>query len=52
MATAIEALVAHDDDERAFMRGFSEPALANWNGIEVGTLRATARLRQALGALA
>jgi L-asparaginase II len=52
MATALEVLVANDDGERAFMRGFSEPTLANWNGIEVGTLRATAPLRQALRALA
>jgi L-asparaginase II len=47
MAAAIEALVRLDDDERAFMRALSEVTLKNWNGIEVGALRATAGLRAA-----
>ena len=43
MAAAIEALVRLDDGEAAFMRGLSEPVLSNWNGIEVGGLRAGLR---------
>jgi len=50
MAAVIESLVRLSDDEATFMRGFSEPTLKNWNGIEVGALRATAGLRQALSA--
>ena len=52
MATVIEALVPLHGDEPAFLRGFSDAALVNWNGIEVGRLQATARLRQALGSAA
>ena len=48
MAAAIEALVSLGDDERAFMRGLSDKRLANWNGIEIGALRATGTLREAL----
>ena len=48
MAALIEALVRLDDDERAFMRGLSDVTLKNWNGIEVGALRATTALRAAL----
>jgi L-asparaginase II len=47
MAAVIEALVRLDDDERAFMRALSDVTLKNWNGIEVGALRATAGLRAA-----
>jgi L-asparaginase II len=47
MAAAIEALVRLSDDERVFMRGLSDVTLKNWNGIEVGALRATAELRRA-----
>ncbi|HEX6019227.1 MAG TPA: asparaginase [Burkholderiaceae bacterium] len=50
MAAAIEALVRLSDDERTFMRGLSDVTLKNWNGIEVGALRATAALRSALPA--
>ena len=46
MAAVIEALVALDDAETVFMRSFSDAALTNWNGIEVGRLSATASLRQ------
>ena len=46
MAAVIEALVTLDDAEAAFMRGFSDLALHNWNGIEVGGLRAAAALRR------
>jgi L-asparaginase II len=48
MAAAIESLVRLERDEREFMRGLSELRLANWNGIEVGALRATGSLRDAL----
>ena len=49
MAAVIEALVALHDDEAAFMRSLSEVVLHNWNGLEVGALRASAALRAALG---
>ncbi|MCZ2438599.1 MAG: asparaginase [Burkholderiales bacterium] len=49
IAAVIEALVALDDGEREFMRGFSNVTLRNWRGIEVGALRASASLRNALG---
>jgi L-asparaginase II len=48
MAAVIEAFVALDDSESAFMRTLSEPRLKNWNGIEVGRLAAAPALR-ALG---
>jgi L-asparaginase II len=48
MAAVIEALLPLDDAERAFMRGFSDAPLVNWNGIEVGRLQASAGLRKAL----
>jgi L-asparaginase II len=48
MAAAIEALVARDDAEAAFLRRFSDATLRNWNGLEVGSLRATGTLRDAL----
>ena len=48
MAAAIEALVSLDDADSVFMRGLSEPRLQNWNGIQVGALRATDHLRKTL----
>lgn len=48
MAAVIEALVALDAADAVFMRGFSETVLRNWNGIEVGGLRATQGLRASL----
>ncbi|WP_372527216.1 asparaginase [Piscinibacter sp.] len=48
MAAVIEALVALDDAEAVFMRGFSDVTLKNWNGIEVGALRASGDLRTSL----
>jgi len=45
MAALIEALARLDDDERIFMRELSELTLRNWNGIEVGRLRAAEALR-------
>ena len=47
MAALIEAYVALDDGEAAFMRSLSDVRLSNWNGIEVGALRASAALRSA-----
>lgn len=49
MAAVIEACVALDDDEARFLRSLSEPTMHNWNGREVGGLRASAALRSALG---
>ena len=48
MAAAIEAFVRLDDGEASFMRSLSEVVLKNWNGIEVGALRAASGLRAAL----
>lgn len=45
MASLIERLLPLADDEAAFMRGFSDAPIVNWNGIEVGRLRAAAALR-------
>jgi L-asparaginase II len=45
MAALIEALVPLDDGEAGFMHGLSDVRLANWNGIEVGRLRAAPALR-------
>lgn len=50
MAAAIEALVNLSDDEQLFMRAFSATTMLNWNGIEVGGLRASDLLRKALAA--
>ena len=41
MAAVIGALVRLDDSERVFMQQLADVALNNWNGIEVGRLRAT-----------
>jgi len=46
MAATIEAFVTLDDTDAAFMRGLSDVTLKNWNGIEVGALRAAKALRQ------
>ena len=45
MASVIERLVRLSADEASLMRGFSDVALSNWNGIQVGRLRADAALR-------
>jgi L-asparaginase II len=50
MAAVIESLVRLGDDERAFMHALSDLTLKNWNGIEVGALRATDALRTTLDA--
>jgi L-asparaginase II len=48
MAATIEALLDLDDADATFMHGLSDLTLRNWNGIEVGALRATAALRDPL----
>jgi L-asparaginase II len=45
MAAVIEAFVALDDADASFMRSISDLPMKNWNGIEVGRLRATPVLR-------
>ena len=40
MAAVIERLLPLADDDAGFMRGLSNTLLKNWNGIEVGRLRA------------
>jgi L-asparaginase II len=46
MAALIERLVPlRGDEEAGFMRALSDVALKNWNGIEVGRLRAAELLR-------
>jgi L-asparaginase II len=45
MAALVEAFVALDDADAAFMRALSDAKLVNWNGIEVGALRASGALR-------
>jgi len=46
MAALIERLLPLDEADGAFMHGFSDAALTNWNGVEVGRLRATPAARQ------
>jgi len=48
MAAVIEALVVLDAGESALLRSLSDQTLRNWNAIEVGRLRASAALRDAL----
>ena len=48
MAAIVEAFVDLDDDEAVLMRSLSDHRLHNWNRIEVGALRATTELREAL----
>ncbi len=45
MAGLIEALLPLDQPDSAFMANFSGPTLKNWNGIEVGRLKAAQALR-------
>lgn len=52
MASLIEALAPLDSDDQAFMHGKSTVTLRNWNGIDVGTLRPSPALGQALAPLA
>jgi hypothetical protein len=41
----IEALLPLDAQDATFMRSMSDVSMKNWNGIEVGTLRAADTLR-------
>jgi L-asparaginase II len=45
MAAVIKALLPLDAADASFMRGFSDVRIGNWNGIEVGRLRAAQTLR-------
>ena len=45
MAAVIEQLLPLSGDEAVFMNAFSDVPMSNWNGIEVGRLRASALLR-------
>ena len=49
MAALIEALVKLGDAESQAMTAFSAPLLTNWNGIEVGSVRASKSLSDAVG---
>jgi hypothetical protein len=40
----VERLLALDDADATFVRGFSDLRLKNWNGLEVGQLRAAPAL--------
>lgn len=40
-AALLERLLALSTEDVTFLRGFSDAALKNWNGLEVGRLRAT-----------
>jgi L-asparaginase II len=48
VAAVIEACLPLAGDEAAFMRGFSDCTLRNWNAFTVGSLRASDALRQGL----
>ena len=47
MAAVIEGLLPLTDTDATFMRTLSDVTLKNWNGIEVGQLRAAPELRTA-----
>jgi L-asparaginase II len=46
MAALIEAFVAMNDDGARLMQTLSDVLLTNWNGVEVGRLRAAAVVRE------
>jgi len=46
MAAAIEAFISLDDGEANLVRELSNVTLRNWNGIEVGALRASEEWRR------
>ena len=48
MASVIEAFVTLGESDAVFVRALSDVTLKNWNGIEVGRLRATDALRAGL----
>ena len=45
MAAVLERLLPLSDADATFVRGFSDVPMRNWNGIEVGQLRAAPPLR-------
>lgn len=45
MAAIVEALLPLSTEDAAFVRGFSDAPIRNWNAIEVGRLQATSLLR-------
>ena len=45
LAALVERLLPLDDADAGFVRGLSDLQLKNWNGVEVGRLRASAALR-------
>jgi L-asparaginase II len=45
LAAVVERLLALDDADATFLRGFSDLTMKNWNGIEVGQLQAAPALR-------
>jgi L-asparaginase II len=45
LAAIVERLLPLNDADAAFVRGLSDVTLKNWNGIEVGKLRASPALR-------
>jgi L-asparaginase II len=45
MAGVIEALLALGESDAGFMNSLSDVSMKNWNGIEVGRLRAADALR-------
>ncbi|MDQ2780856.1 MAG: asparaginase [Pseudomonadota bacterium] len=47
MAAVIERLVTLAESEQSLLRGLSDVALTNWNGVEVGRIRAASLLRKA-----
>jgi len=46
LAALVERLLPLADADRAFVHSFSDVKLSNWNGIEVGRLRAADLLRE------
>jgi L-asparaginase II len=48
MAATIERFLDLDNDDAVFMRARSNVTLRNWNGIEVGALRADSTMRDAM----
>jgi L-asparaginase II len=46
MAGVIEALLSLGESDAGFMNSLSDVSMKNWNGIEVGRLRAADALRE------